>query len=74
MQKDFRKIMDVSDWAKPEVIQLLEQYIQESIGSIEELHQEIQRVTGKNITVQKLQHHLQLFQKVTLSDPIRTYI
>ncbi|VDO27055.1 unnamed protein product [Onchocerca flexuosa] len=57
--------MDISDWAKPEVVQLLEQYIQEPAGSIEELQKLIQQIAGKNLTVSKLRHHLQQFQKET---------
>ncbi|VDK63790.1 unnamed protein product [Onchocerca ochengi] len=58
--------MNISDWAKPEVVQLLEQYIQEPARSIEELQKLIQQIAGKNVTVSKLRHHLQQFQKETV--------
>lgn len=64
--------MDVSDWVKPEVIQVLEQYVQEPTSSIEDLQKEIQRITGKSLTVNKLRHHLEQFQKVTRSDTLET--
>lgn len=63
--------MDISDWTKSEVVQLLEQYIQEPAKSIEELQTAIQRIVGKTLTVNKLRHHLQQFQKVTLSAYLR---
>ncbi|MCP9263178.1 hypothetical protein DINM_006520 [Dirofilaria immitis] len=56
--------MNISDWAKPEVAQLLEQYIQKSAESIEELKGEIQQITGKR-TINNLRCHLQQFRKET---------
>uniref|UniRef100_A0A0R3RZ11 INCENP_ARK-bind domain-containing protein n=1 Tax=Elaeophora elaphi TaxID=1147741 RepID=A0A0R3RZ11_9BILA len=57
--------MDINDWANPEVVQLLEQYIQEPTESTKELQRKIQRITGKALTINKLRHHLQQFEKET---------
>ncbi|VDN02768.1 unnamed protein product [Thelazia callipaeda] len=53
--------MDIDDWSRPEVVQLIDHYIREPNVSIEQLKKDIQRITRKNVTTRTLQRHMQIF-------------
>ncbi|VDN02767.1 unnamed protein product [Thelazia callipaeda] len=57
--------MNTEDWNRPEVVQLINRYIQEFHVTLDQLRREIEQITGRELTISELRSHLRKVRRET---------